>query len=68
MLECKTSPSSSGVLIVSSESWEEGSLFGAGISVNKDNNNHSVTIDQKNNSAKTTFLTIVEEFINDFGA
>lgn len=48
VLECKASPSSSAVLIVGSESWGEGSLFGAGISVNNNNDNHVININLKN--------------------
>lgn len=46
VLECKASPSSSTVLIVASESWGEGSLFGAGISVNNNDDNHIIHINQ----------------------
>lgn len=44
VLECKASPSSSTVLMVASESWGEGSLFGAGISVNNSHENHVITV------------------------
>lgn len=58
VLECKASPSSSAVLIVGSVSWGEGSLFGAGISVNNNDNNHAININQEEKKQNTAQITI----------